>query len=573
MKKIKLAKKLLAGALTCAMIPLAACSSGPSGSSGSSSPVKTASSGSSELATVSILYLNGGSTLNALTDSRVQKQMAKDIGVKINCVQVDNDKLNVLLAGGDLPDIAMVDTTKFNQLIEGGNVIPLDDLIESHGKDIKTNIAKTVEFSKKYWSDGKNKTYFLPMQVGLDGVAADQTEGFDIRWDYYKELGYPKADNMDDLLNVLSQMVKKHPTTSDGKKVYGVSAFTDWGPWPYFRPMMSIYGFNQINGVDLEAFKVDSGKLYNELEDQDTPYWKCMEFYYKAHKLGILDPDALTQKFDDFTGKLSNGQLVYTFAHWSTNNFNSTNAQKNQGFQVMPLEWGYQWNGSTYNAGWIDKCLSISKSSKNPEKAMDFLNYVYSYDGCRTLYSGVKGTDWKNDNKAPAVTDETIALQQAGGDNWTKTGIGFDSNLIGLSPFTVNPNDKKTVNLFDDSSIFTKTLTPVQKDFSQHYNVSYPEQYYAKLVKDGKVKDQSGTNSFAVAMLPAAPDDIKRTVASLDTLCAKDAAKIILSKSDAEYAANVAQARKDFENAGVKQVKDWYQKAWDKAVQDSQSLK
>lgn len=573
MKNTRPAFRVTALLLAAAMlVPLSACNSrsakGSSASQGTSS-----SAADAKPATVSIMMLNDGNEVNSIADSRVVQALTKATGVQINCVQVDDDKMSVMLAGGDLPDIVSVASTQFSQLIQGGNVIALDNLIASNGKDIQANIPTTLSFSKKYWSDGQDKIYFLPMQVGLDGVAADQSEGVVIRWDYYKDAGYPQVNNVDDLLNALQQMVQKHPKTADGKKVYAVSGFTDWGNFPFVRPMESIFGFNQINGVDQEVFKVDTGKIYNELIDPDTPYWKCMEFYYKANKMGIYDPDALTQKYDDFTNKLADGQLIYTFAQWASGGFNGTNAQNDKGFEVLPLTWGYQWNGSDYKAGWIDKCLGITKNCKNPEKAMDLLDYLYSYDGCRTLYSGVEGTDWTSDGNTPKLNDATIQASQAGGDAWTKTGIGFDTNLIGLSPYTANPKDNKPVNLFDDSSIFGSLLTPLQKDFAQHYNVSYPEQYFAKLRQEGKVQDQSGTNSFAVALLPTPTDDIKRTMANLDDLCIKDAAKIILSKSDAEFQANEQKAMQDFKSAGAQQVADWYSKQWALAVQKSEAVK
>lgn len=48
------------------------------------------------------------------------------------------------------------------------------------------------------------------------------TCGHYLRWDLYKEAGYPKLENYDeDLLDVLEQMVALEPETADGQKTYG----------------------------------------------------------------------------------------------------------------------------------------------------------------------------------------------------------------------------------------------------------------------------------------------------------------------------------------------------------------
>ena len=51
---------------------------------------------------------------------------------------------------------------------------------------------------------------------------------WDLRWDLYKELGYPEIKNLDDMVDVLAQMKELCPTDDNGKTTYGVSLFADW---------------------------------------------------------------------------------------------------------------------------------------------------------------------------------------------------------------------------------------------------------------------------------------------------------------------------------------------------------
>jgi multiple sugar transport system substrate-binding protein len=255
--------------------------------------------------------------------------------------------------------------------------------------------------------------------------------------------------------------------------------------------------------------------------------------------------------------------------------FNSNNQNSTNGFVVLPLKSGYQWGGNTPSAaGWptVDT-YAITKSCKNPGKAMDLLNYLYSYDGCRTLYSGVEGTDWNVADGKPKSTDAALKLNMEGGDAYKATGIGFDDNFIGLSHATLNPKDGKPLDLFHDPITYPATLTALQKDFSKHYGVSYPDEIFKNYVAQGINKDQSTTDPWAQNLMPTPPDDITRLEAKLDTLAINDAAKMILSKTDSEFSANKVSAMNDFKAAGIDKVATWYKTAWDKAMQQSKGMK
>lgn len=62
--------------------------------------------------------------------------------------------------------------------------------------------------------------YAIPSQVSVNGSNVP-SEGIEpvygpyIRWDLYKELGYPEIDTIEDLLPVLKQMQERHPTRGE----------------------------------------------------------------------------------------------------------------------------------------------------------------------------------------------------------------------------------------------------------------------------------------------------------------------------------------------------------------------
>src|SRR4029453_2449816 len=68
----------------------------------------------------------------------VYKEIVKETGVSFSIEAYDPNKFKVQLAGGDLPDVIQVDSINYKQMIEGNLLLPLDDLVQTHGKDIMT---------------------------------------------------------------------------------------------------------------------------------------------------------------------------------------------------------------------------------------------------------------------------------------------------------------------------------------------------------------------------------------------------------------------------------------------------
>lgn len=570
--------RAVAGIMLSFMITLTACSGGATGTDSGASQAGTKDANG--IVTLRVLVNETGTSWNTYPDSKIAKAIEDKIGVKIEYVEADANKMNVLLAGGDLPDIVRADPTQYGkQLIDGNLIIPMDDLMDKYGKDVEKTIPTVVDYSRKNWSEGQNKLYFLPPQVQADPspVYPNLTIGPTIRWDYYKEIGTPPIENPDDLLNVLQQISAKHPTTDEGKKVYGVSMWQDWGLWPYIIPFTWATGQQASGSSDLFAKPLGEHRLINVLTDENSNYWVAMNFYNKAYRMGLLDPDALTMKNNDYMAKATAGQFILGPATWAMGDFNAKYAKDGKGFMVIPA--GKQaWSGGVRPVGWSDKSYAISKSSKYPEKAMEFLNYIHSYEGARTMYSGIEGENWKVENGKPQLTKETIDMKVNGGDAWERSGIALDQNLIGLGGSVIDPNNDTPVNLFSTEEAMAASSTTLEKDFSKHYNATYPGEVFSKLVQEGKLQDDNTPLKKLspeqiikenTVVLPVLPDDLLKQETQLKELAARTAATMILSKSDEDFAAAKAKAIDSFKQAGADKLTEYMTTAYAKSLQDA----
>ena len=87
------------------------------------------------------------------------------------------------------------------------------------------------------------------------------------------------------------------PTTDTGKKTYAVSMFSDWdGDMVMFvKATAAIYGYDEF-GFGLYDMNTQT---YQDALDKNGMYLRCLKFYNTLYQRGLVDPDSMTQTFDD----------------------------------------------------------------------------------------------------------------------------------------------------------------------------------------------------------------------------------------------------------------------------------
>ena len=109
-----------------------------------------------------------------------------------------------LLEGQDIPDVlfkAELGMADVRDLYEKGILIDLTPYLEEYAPNLlqgEVGIAYRVFKEINREEDG---FWFIPEQIGINGAGYHNqayNRGFVVRWDYYKELGYPPINNEDD---------------------------------------------------------------------------------------------------------------------------------------------------------------------------------------------------------------------------------------------------------------------------------------------------------------------------------------------------------------------------------------
>lgn len=580
MRNTKLWKKTTAILMCAAMLTgLCACSKGAeTGSSetvADSNGAKTeqAAESEDEVITLTVMGEVGNDCIS--TDDAIGRKIKEELGIVLECTMVTNDKLKVMAAGGDLPDIIQLHEapTMAKSLIDAGALYPMDEWLENNGENIKTKIPDGLKWSKDVLGGGQ--TYVLPVAIEVtdkENPKKNGFVGFFTRWDCYKELGCPEITSEDEYLDVLKQMVDAHPETEDGKKVYALSGWTDWGLWPYKISYPFSFGYENLDNNQL--FSHVTGELEDMFTKEDGIFWKSLSFFNKAYRMGIMDPEAFTMKNAQYHSKVSNGEILVAADNWDTPDV--AICGENAGMYVLPGAFPYiagiyplesRLGYTTTNA------ICISANCKYPEKAMELLEYLNSDEGSRLVRTGIRGEDWDVVDGKPELIGKRLdnfvsnnTQEKDYADKASPQGIGKYSWMCSIQ--AINPTADGYPNDLTNSKEYTMlSVSAADKDFSDYYGAGkaqYPGEAYVQLVEEGKMKSLDA-NLITGKLMEPVSDDAVKIFSKADEYFQANIAKIITCEDEAAFEAQKQKMISDVLAMGYEKALAEVQEQFEKA--------
>lgn len=580
MRNTKLWKKTTAILMCAAMLTgLCACSKGAeTGSSetmADSNGAKTeqAAESEDEVITLTVMGEVGNDCIS--TDDAIGRKIKEELGIVLECTMVTNDKLKVMAAGGDLPDIIQLHEapTMAKSLIDAGALYPMDEWLENNGENIKTKIPDGLKWSKDVLGGGQ--TYVLPVAIEVtdkENPKKNGFVGFFTRWDCYKELGCPEITSEDEYLDVLKQMVDAHPETEDGKKVYALSGWTDWGLWPYKISYPFSFGYENLDNNQL--FSHVTGELEDMFTKEDGIFWKSLSFFNKAYRMGIMDPEAFTMKNAQYHSKVSNGEILVAADNWDTPDV--AICGENAGMYVLPGAFPYiagiyplesRLGYTTTNA------ICISANCKYPEKAMELLEYLNSDEGSRLVRTGIQGEDWDIVDGKPELIGKRLdnfvsnnTQEKDYADKASPQGIGKYSWMCSIQ--AINPTADGYPNDLTNSKEYTMlSVSAADKDFSDYYGAGkaqYPGEAYVQLVEEGKMKSLDA-NLITGKLMEPVSDDAVKIFSKADEYFQANIAKIITCEDEAAFEAQKQKMISDVLAMGYEKALAEVQEQFEKA--------
>lgn len=442
-------KKLICALLGVSM--LAAALTGCSGSGGDAGTKEGSSEGESVTIDVYDDQANYQGTQTGWWGEVVKEKFGLELNIISPNVAGGGETLyQTRSAAGELGDLIIVDAAqgKLEELVASGLVMDLTDYIDD------TTYLKQYMDAHEYLNEGveQDGIYGLATNVSTQS-ATEPSEGLEptfgpyVRWDLYKELGYPEMNTLDDLLDVLEAMQNLNPETETGKKAYALSFFADWdgNMMNAVKQFICFYGYDERGFVMSKA----DGTDYESILDEDGMYYEVTEFLNEAYRRGLVDPESSTQTYDTLEQKYRDGEVLFTFWQWiGASYYNTTERmEEGKGFMLAPIKDMEIFSYGAKSLGG-NVLVAVGSNAENPEKLVEFLDWLYSPEGNSYIggnYCGPEGLTWEMVDGEPALTEFGVdAIINKNGEVPEEWGGGDYQD--GMSQLNIKPISETDTN-------------------------------------------------------------------------------------------------------------------------------
>ncbi|MCQ2587713.1 MAG: hypothetical protein MJ174_06315, partial [Treponema sp.] len=251
-------------------------------------------------------------------DNRDYKWIEEKFGVTFDwdiLVGDKDQKIGVLIASGDLPDLVEVDSEKFQG---AGCLIDIKPIVEANCPNIMKNY-ETVWKQIVYQDSEKDADgniinahiYSLPNYGSYTG--ANQNTGYNqnafwIQKRVLKEFGYPTIKTVDEYFDLIEKYLQKYPET-DGAPTIGFNIITaDWEAFNLWNPPTFLAG-NPNDGNGHVVANADGTYTYiDNFADENAEKWfKLANGYFQR---GLIDPASFTDNRDQYYAKIAQGRVL-----------------------------------------------------------------------------------------------------------------------------------------------------------------------------------------------------------------------------------------------------------------------
>lgn len=335
-----------------------------------------------------------------------------------------DEKMKVITSTNEAYDLAFTSswTNNYASNVLGGAYVPLDKLLEKYGKNILEQVPA------KYWDATKvngeiygslnYQTYFIARGLAFNKELVDKY-GFDVN----------SVKKPSDLTPYLEQIKNGEP---------GIAGYLPaMTSFPELFNMETGFTIDAVQGNSMYPLVINVDdkdmKVYNGVESPG--FMDLMKVYREWYGKGYIKKDAISRK--DYKAEANSGK----YAIWTRGGGPgaSQGATVEQGSPTIVID-----SAPAYvnTGGVIATMTAISRTSKNPERAMMLLDLLYSdKDLYRLLNNGIEGTHYnKVDNDTIELIPNTGYLPAV---NW-EYGNVFNDYKLKDSP--VSMDELKSLN-------------------------------------------------------------------------------------------------------------------------------
>ena len=471
--------------------------------------------------------------------------LLEKFNVKLNIIPSTEGVYETRMEDGFLGDIVVFgsDGENYTRAVKAGMLYDwnYDNLLEEYGPYINENMQAALDKNGKLNESVTGDYTVYGFGHNVAGSSESHQSFFytwDVRWDLYKQLGYPTVNNMDDLLQLMIDMKGICPLDENGNETYAVSLWPDWDGdmVMYVKAFATAYYGYDEHGLGL--YDCNTGDFHDALEE-NGPYLTSLKFFNQLYQNNLLDPNSMSQTYDNMYEKVQAGGVFFSIFNYSGSlGYNSKEHLAEGKFmgslvptEASPLVYGM----STYGG---NRIWAIGSDTAYPELCMEIINWLCTPEGVMTYNYGPQGLCWDYDEQGYTYLTEFGATCR--GDRSTQmtgdyAGTGdFNSGCIQInntcwSIDAQNPDSKvgETFNYETWRNTLAAGATEIEQDWRTYTGVTTVQEYME-------------TTNYSVAVdaaftLASKEGDFKTTWSAVTDVITTYSWKAIYAKDDAEF--------------------------------------
>ncbi|PKL28196.1 MAG: ABC transporter substrate-binding protein [Spirochaetae bacterium HGW-Spirochaetae-2] len=332
--------------------------------------------------------------------------------------EADQDvKISAAAAADNLPDIFMVRREVWLRLVKQGMLAPVDDLYAK----------MPVRTALQYDADSIGFTTFEGVSYGLASPGSiAKNEGVLIRKDWLDKLGLKVPVTLDDYMQVMKAFTFNDPDGNGKHDTYGFGAFIEINNFEegLGRRMDPFFGAFGVAGT-WNMTKADFG-----LNVRKGKYYDAMAFIKRMADDGVVDPNWLAYKKDDFRAAWKQGRFgimrEQNAAFAATSNYApfDKNFPNGEWIVIDPPKGpeGKQSVG-VYTSQYRVYAISDRVTAEKKDAIARLLDWMSSKEGYYLLGWGVEGVNYTLDDGIPVaagVPDPEYAFTGPKGQPYTQ---------------------------------------------------------------------------------------------------------------------------------------------------------
>ncbi len=393
---------------------------------------------STEMATVSADYGNTGGlslplvdepvTLSMIIENHVEnserlwvfEEITRRTGITVDMTSfltgAYRDKVNVVIASGDLPDIINIPSGQRKEIGMYEGIVPISDYFDEL-PNAKRVYTEEYPFVMKSFTAPDGKLYHFPTFERIRII----NFGYMYRADVFKQHGIEPwgLGDTEGFYNVLRQLKELYPESYPWASKYG-----DW----IFRSVA--WGWGIGNREQFPVFYDERDGKW-KLQPATSEYKHMLDFMQKLYREGLLDLEFLTDTSASWQEKMTTGGAFVTY-DW----IGRMELFRNQVREINPdydLRYAYEM-GPAKTGRVLDPVGDWGPSianKKNQMAALKLIDYLISPSGRFLVTVGQEGVTFEENEKGEK---QYIGF---GGRTVTTTELQEKYGLFFSAPITV----------------------------------------------------------------------------------------------------------------------------------------